>query len=183
MDITEMKDLWKGTPTENTAIESLEKMIREKSNPLLQKIKRQLVLEMLLWLTVIMLYHNALDGDKRPAAINLVFVIGFLQAIAYNLSSYFAARNLTHGSNLFSSLKDYSKRLKKLQWTSICSRISLMVALLVFFSYDLEMTSKRIFAIGAIITVFAVQLLLLYWHWSKRISKLTKIVTSIGGAH
>lgn len=179
MDITEMKDLWKATPTENTAIESLEKMIREKSNPLLLKIKRQLLVEMFLWLAVIMLYQSAFDGDKRPAAINLVFVIGFLQAIAYNLSSYFAARNLTHGSNLFSSFTDYSKKLKKLQWTSICSRISLMIALLVFFSYDLEMTSKRIFAIGVIITIFGFQLLLLYWHWSKRISKLTRIVTSI----
>ncbi|MHA4896362.1 hypothetical protein ACXZ1K_16530 [Pedobacter sp. PWIIR3] len=179
MELSEMKSLWKAVPIESTQIDEIVKMINEKSHPVLQKIKRQLVFEMLAWTVVIVLYHSAFDGNKRPAFINLAFVIGFMQAIAYNLSSYFATRNLVHGKNLTSSMKDYIKKLKKLQWTAICSRIVLMGGILMFFCYNLDMTIKRMISLGCIVAMFVFFLVMLYLTWTKRISKLTGIITSL----
>jgi hypothetical protein len=175
MELQEMKNLWNATPQEQVRLSVLEKMTREQSQPVLRKFKLQLFVELVVWLLIIFFYYDAFDGDKRPMAINLVFVIGFLQAAAYNLSGYFAAKNLIAGRDLATSLPNYLQRLKRYKWTAIGSRAVLMLALLLFFSYGLEMEAKRLIAIAGIIVVFGLQLYSIYLIWNKRIANLSRI--------
>lgn len=174
-----MKDLWNASQTEHTNMETLKNMVAEKSHPVLKKIKRQLLVEIVAWIVIICVYHNAFDGDKRPGAINLVFVIGFLQAIAYNLSSYLGARNLIQGVNLSASIKEYTKKLKKFQWAAVCSRAVLMAAIITFFCYGLEIDTKRLISIAVIAVLFGIQLVLISLSWNKRIKKLTGIAAAL----
>lgn len=177
-----MKTLWKANPAANISLTELEKMTLEKSHPLLKKIKIQMLFEMILWLIIILVYHNAFDGAKRPGAINFIFVIGFLQAVAYNFSGYMATRNLIAGPDLRSSLYNYLKKLKRFKWTAVCSRAALMFGILLFFSYGLEMQSKRILSIVGIVGLFGMQLLLVSLSWSKRIRKLSGIAADFSAA-
>lgn len=176
-----MKELWRLEQTADIPMVELQKMTLEKSQPVLKKIKLQLMLEMVLWVMVIVVYHSAFDGDKRPSGINLIFVVGFVQAIAYNFSAYLAARNVIAGADLGASLFNYLKKLKVFKWTAICSRAVLMLAVIVFFSYGLELVPRRLIAIAGILTLFGIQLLLISLSWNKKIRKLSKVMADFKG--
>ncbi|TDO20861.1 hypothetical protein [Pedobacter duraquae] len=179
MELQEMKALWKVDNTTPISITEIEKMTLENSHPMLRKIKRQLLLEMILWIIILFGYHNAFDGAKRPGAINLIFVAGLVQAVAYNFAGYCAARNLIAGSDLSTSFHNYLKKLRRFRWTAICSRAVLMLGVILFFSYGLEMQTKRIVGIAGITTMFGIQLLLISMSWNKRIEKLGGIAESL----
>ncbi len=177
MELNEMQNLWKSQKTDKKNNESIQQMALEKSQPVLKRIKKQLLLEMILWTFIVVVYHSAFDGNQRPAAVNLVFVIGFIQAIAYNLSGYLAARNLGTGNNLLHSIQEKIAELKKLQLTAVASRTVLMLSILFFFSYGLELNSKRLFSLAGITVVFALQLGLVFQIWKRRIVKLKEVAT------
>jgi hypothetical protein len=175
MELQEMKDLWSAAPQEHVALSALEKMTREESQPVLRKFKLQLLLELVFWLLIIFFYYDAFDGAKRPVAINLVFVLGFVQAAAYNLSGYLAAKNLIAGGDLATSLPNYLQRLKRYRWTAIGSRAVMMLAMMLFFTFGLEMEAKRLIAIAGILVVFGLQLFSIHLIWNKRIAQLSRI--------
>lgn len=179
MDIQQMKALWQHKEPEPESLETLKEMIKEKSHPQLQKIKRQVLFETMIWIIMLCFYYTALDGDKRLLGVNFVFVLGFVQAIFYNLIIYRATRNLVHGSDLISSLTIFTRKLKRYQWVLFASRVVLMIAIIIFFSYGLELNIQRLISMGAIILVFALQLVLLYYNWNKRLNRLSTIIRSL----
>jgi len=175
MEFEDMKDLWAGQAMEEKQKEVLAKMIRKKSHPILKKISRQLALEAGSWLVVLSVYYSMFDGQMRPWVGNGVFIIGILQAIAFNISAYLAARNLIQGDNLVSSLSRYIIELRKFKWISLFSRIIMMGAILFFFLYGLEMNTRRTFTVLFISLIFAGQLWFLQNQWSQKISKLVRL--------
>lgn len=175
MELQEMKNLWQNSSAENIPENALQQMISVKKHTLIRKIKIQLLLEIVLWIMIICVYHNAFDGDKRSAVVNLIFVTGILQAITYNLSGYFATRNLIQGSDLVGSIEKYIKKLQQFRWAVIISRTVLMIWFLVFFMYSLELNNRRLVFSGAILFVFILQLWIIYGSWTNRIAKLSSI--------
>ncbi len=175
-----MKNLWGSQPIEKKSKDVLAEMLKVKSHPVLKKIKTQLLLEMIAWLIFMAIYYTMFDGEKRPWFINFVFMLGLLQAMAYNLSGYLAAKNLIQGDNLFASFTNYVKQLKKFRSSAIGSRLLLITGLILFFSYGLEMNSRRIIAIFSISSIFMLQLWILYQQWTKRITKLEVISKNFG---
>lgn len=174
-----MKNLWAGKPAEEKQKDALALMLTEKSHPILKKIRKQLLLEMSAWLVILCVYYTMFDGQTRPWIINGVFIVGILQAIAFNISGYLAARNLIYGDNLIVSLSGYIIRLKQFKWISLFSRIVLMVGMLFFFLYGLDLDMRRILAVGFIVVVFAGQLWFLHSQWSLKIGKLARLQTNL----
>ncbi|TCD03870.1 hypothetical protein [Pedobacter psychroterrae] len=179
MELQEMQVLWKTRSTPHINTTELKKMTRDSNHPVIKRIQLQLLVEMIVWAVILFLYYDAFDGEKRPRAINLVFIIGFLQAIAYNLSGYLAARNLVHGTDLNISISNHIKKLKNLRFTAICSRATLMLTILLFFCYGLELNAKRTIAISIIAAISCVVLYLLYWSWTIKIERIRKIMTEL----
>ncbi len=177
MEIEEMKNLWSASaqPANVKSKIELNALVKERSNPVLKKIKIQLLLEIALWLILLSVYYSGFDGEKRTLFVNGLFVVGLFQAIIYNTVHYLAAKNLINGNDMMNSIFNYTLKLKKLRWGAIGSRVLLMTSLVLFFSYGLEMNSKRMVSLVAIISILGLQLWILYRQWANRISKLEQI--------
>lgn len=177
-----MQKIWQSSSINKKTDLELETAIRQKSHPMLKKIKRQLMIELILWVIALICFYSMFDAENRPWFINGLLVLGFLQAIGYNLSGYLAARNLVGADNIIESLNIYTEKLKTFKWTSIFSRTILMVSFIFFFSYGLEMNAKRLISISAIALIFLVQLYLIHGQWQKRIDKLVGYQESLFGS-
>jgi hypothetical protein len=175
MRIEEMKSLWEAQPIEVKQKEALAGMLTEKCHPILKGIRKQLILEISSWLIILCVYYSMFDGEKRPLAVNLIFIISILQAIAFNFTGYLAARNLVHGDNIITSIVVYLEKLKRFKWSSLFSRIIFMGGMLFFFFYGLNMVFFRTLSIVLIGVVFVSQLWLLQRQWSQRIKKLVEL--------
>src|SRR5690606_11592688 len=176
MRIEEMKSLWTAQSIEVKQKEALSEMLTEKSHPILKGIRKQLLLEISSWLIILCVYYNMFDGEKRPLAANLVFIICVLQAVAFNFTGYLAARNLVYGDSIITSITVYLKKLKRFKWGSLCSRIIFTGGMLFFFFYRLDVAIFRILSIAFIGLVFIGQLWLLQRQWSQRIKKLAELM-------
>jgi len=179
MRIEEMKSLWAGQPVEVKQKEALAGMLTEKSHPILKGIRKQLLLEISSWLIILCVYYSMFDGEKRPLAVNVVFIIGMLQAIAVNFTGYLAARNVIHGDNIITSIAVYLEKLRRFKWGSLFSRIIFIGAMLFFFFYGLDMAVFRTLSIVFIGVAFVGQLWILQRQWSQRIKKLFELKSEL----
>lgn len=179
MRIEEMKSLWEAQAIEVKQKEALAGMLTEKSHPILKGIKRQLILEISSWLIILCVYYSMFDGEKRPLAVNLIFIISMLQAIAFNFTGYLAARNLVYGGNIITSIAVYLEKLKRFKCGSLFSRIIFMGGMLFFFFYGLDMAIVRTLSIAFIGLVFVGQLWLLQRQWAQRIKKLVELKSEL----
>lgn len=76
METEEMKSLWASQSGKEMQKNALAGMLSEKSHPVLRKIKRQLLIEIIMWLVILCGYYSAFDGDRRPVPANFVISIG-----------------------------------------------------------------------------------------------------------
>ncbi|MFC6101610.1 hypothetical protein [Olivibacter domesticus] len=183
MRIEEMKSLWTGQPIGVKQKEELAGMLTERSHPILKGIRKQLLLEISAWLIVLCVYYSMFDGEKRPLAINMIFIICILQAIAFNFTGYLAAKNLVHGDNIITSIAVYLEKLKRFKWGSLCSRIIFMVGMLFFFFYGVDMAVFRTLSLVFIGIAFVFQLWLLQRQWSQRIKNLVALKSELMNAN
>ncbi len=176
MELQEMKALWQISAATPLSDKEIQQIVRQKSSPLYRAITRQLLWEIGIWMAVLFLYSSAFDGANRSLGANLVLIVGLLQAIVYNLTGYFAARDLIHGSNIFDSIQTYIRKLHQFRWIALASRLALMISILVFFGYPMKLNPQRMISTGAILGIFSFQLWLIYRSWTERIVKLHSLI-------
>lgn len=176
MEIDDLKSDWNTTKTISKTDEELVMMLQENKHPVLKSIRKQIVIELVGWISFLIVYYSMLDGEEKPLWINFVLVLAFSLPIAHSFYGYHYNKYLTDGSNVKTALEKLYTKLKKFALLTILARLALISGLLLFLTYNIYFTTVKYFLFLFIIVVFAVQLFLLYQLWIKKIKALQRSI-------
>lgn len=172
MNLDNLQAAWNAAPASPLPADALRRMLRSGRHPLLRRIRRQALVEILGWTAFLSLYYTALDGDQKPLWCNLLLITALLGAIAHHALAFLSARQLVQGNDLSHSLLRYYRQLRTYAFLSLAARLLLMGSLLSFFTYGLSMEAHRRLALTAILLVFAGQLGLTARYWRQRLRRV-----------
>lgn len=178
MELNELKGAWQTMEIPEKDIPGIRSMLKENRHPVLRKIRTQLTLEITGWCVFLLLYYTALDGETKPAAVNIAFVSAVSLIILFHFRGYFLSKHLIHGVNISDSLNNYFQKLRQYAAWSIGFRALFLVSLLFYFTYGVTMDGNRYLLLSVIVTVFLGQMYLLLILWRKRLKKLAGAIVS-----
>src|SRR5690606_35479207 len=95
-----LKSAWKGMGTEHTQQEKLRGMLLERRHPVLKDIRRQMILEVIIFSALLLVYYDFFDGDRKPLYANLLLAGALLFAVLHSIGGYLLARRKINGANL-----------------------------------------------------------------------------------
>jgi hypothetical protein len=176
MEMDNIKSVWQGIPTYEKDKKELELMIKKNSHPILNSIKKQIVMELFGFTAFLFCYFTMFDGGTKPIATNLLIITAILLQLLYGYKGYLMQSKFRSSTNLNNDLENFASRLKTYRLGAVMARVFFAIALITFFSYDVNFSANKFWALGFIIVVFSVQLWFLYSIWTKRISRLELVL-------
>jgi len=163
--------------------DGLLRMLSVNNHPVLKKIKTQLIIESIAWISFLALYYDFFDGHLRPILWNALLIIAVGLLLIHNLLGYQVTNNPINGPNILESISNYLKKIRKYAYLSISARV---IAILIMFGYFLAALDSFEFrhygSLGAVLLLVSIQVYFLWRVWSKRIntiaSKYDQLVTN-----
>lgn len=149
--------------------------MRESGHPVLKGIRKQLIIETVIFTLFLFVYYDFFDGHRKPLFANVVLVMGLLVAIIHNILGYVLTRRPVMGDTIKESLKVKLASLKTYAVVSVGCRVLVAGCLLLFFMQVVRFTMEKYWMLAAILLVFIVQLVLLGRIWMKRIKRLKAV--------
>ena len=178
MDLDDLKSVWKTMPTAMKSAAELERMLKERTHPVLKGIRKQLVIEITGWTTFIVLGYTMFDAAQKPVWLNVVVLIAMTLPILHHFIGYQIAKQQIAGPNVSASLKHYIKKLRIYAVWSIVLRCLFFAGLILFFSFGLDL-AKKIYPLLIISCIFIAQLVVLAMIWQKRVKRLTDTLSGL----
>ncbi len=178
MELEDFKSAYLQAGKQEKDKDALQRMLHA-GNPVIKGIKRQLIIETVLWLIFLVVYYDFFDGHLKPLIWNLLLVLSVILLLLHNFLGYKITNKPVNGDNIQESLKNY---LQKVRWYSIISIASRITAIIIVFGYflsSIESTDKKIWGIGFLLLLIIIQGLLLRKIWLGRIDKLKKVYAQL----
>ena len=176
MDINEMKSNWQNASASKRTPQELAMMTTVHKHPQLRRILAKLFIESVLLILFLSVYYDALDGDKRPQWLNIIFIGSVLLYILNDVVGLINILRLTRGPNILLALRSLEARLSKLKVLSLVSSLTFGLALIALLSSGITITTPKIaILIGMIITLI-VFLYLSYRNWNQRIGRVSESI-------
>lgn len=172
MELNELKTAWNKVNGPIKTSEEIQQMLKENNHPVLKEIRKQLLIEIILWSAFLMVFYNWFDGDKKPLFINIVLIIGVITALAHNLMGYNLSKYLDAGNTLQASMQYYIVKVRTYMITSVILRIPLMSGFLLFFTFNISFNYEKYILLALLVAFFSLQLYFLCRIWSRRLKKL-----------
>lgn len=172
MELEQFKSDWNEISISGKNTAELKSMLSENKHPVLRGIRSQLSIEIFGWSAFLICYYSMFDGDQKPLMINCLLVVSVLISFFHNLWGYRSSKYLVQGGDLLLSLKLYLKKMQRYALISIVSRILFATGLLIFFSYNINLTNARYLALAVGVVVIALQIGLLVSVWNRRLKSL-----------
>ena len=173
-----LKSAWEGLDKGSKTSDELRRMMQEKKHPVLKRIRRQMIIETIAFIALLVVYYDFFDGNQKPLYINIILVAGVLAAILHNIIGYKLTSQYIQGHNLKQSLERYLRKIKSYANISVASRALTGGCLLAFFSSMIIFNTSKYWILGAIVLVFIMQLMLLTRIWKERIRVLKSSIDS-----
>lgn len=182
MEIDNLKSVWQEISTPQKNKEELNLMLKKNSHPILASIKKQVAIESLGFTAFIFCYFTMFDGADKPLAVNLIIIVAIVLQLFYSYKGYLMQSSFRSSTNLNNDLESFATKLKSYRMEVMLARIIFAVALLIFFSYGINFSTNKFWALGFIIVIFSVQLGLFYRIWNKRINRLELVLEDFKSA-
>ncbi|WP_017258314.1 hypothetical protein [Pedobacter arcticus] len=179
MELEDLRTTWKNIATPKTSENEIKKLLQENKHPVLRKIRKQIIIELIGWIAFLVTYYSLFDGADKPIFINLILVASVLTPITHNLYAYILHRGLVDQSNFREALKRFISRLKTYALLSIISRTIYCSGLLLFFTYNIRFNNFKYSILTVLAFVVLVQILILLKIWNKRINKLNQTLAEL----
>ena len=180
MEFDELKSLWNTIEPLPKTAEEVRDMLKENNHPVLRKIRKQFTIEIVGWVALLACYYTMFDGDRRPAAFNIILIISVIAPLMHNLYGYNFARYLADEPTIKKSLEEYLRRIKVYMMVSIVSRIIFLCGLMLFFSSAVTFDARKYLVLAALTLVLVLfQTIFLYRIWTKRITAIRATLTGL----
>lgn len=176
MELDDLKSDWNAIKPISKSEEALLLMLQENKHPVLKSIRKQIVIEVTIWILFLLVYYSMFDGATKPFWVNLVLIASLLMPMLHSFYGYYYNKYLADGSNIKVALEQLYDRLKKYAFITIITRVGFICGLLLFFTYNIHFTATKYFLLLFILLVFSIQLFVLYRIWVKRLSVLKETI-------
>ncbi|WP_343307313.1 hypothetical protein AAHN97_09315 [Chitinophaga niabensis] len=171
-----LKEAWKGAGNTTKSTADIKEMLKENKHPVLKKIRRQMIVE-IIGLTVFgLVFYDFFDGHKKPLYAIIILVASLLLVIFHNLIGYFNARRSVRGDNLRVSLEKYEQDLKTFAIVSIFSRVIYTAGLTIYFAWPFNI---RLWPVLVLLALVIVQVIIVAIMWKNRIRAINTTVGSL----
>ncbi len=168
MEIEHLKSDFQNAGKTSVSKETIQKMIQENNHPVAKGIKRQLLIETLLWGIFLAVYYNIFDGHLKSALWNILLVVAVLFILVHNALGFQITSHPINGESILESLKNYQTKIQQYAVISIVTRILAIVILLGYFMSTITFTREKLYSLALIALIFPIQIYLLQRVWTKR---------------
>jgi signal transduction histidine kinase len=158
--------------------DALQRMLHA-GNPVIKGIRRQLIVESILWIFFLVVYYDFFDGHLKPLIWNLLLILSVMLLLMHSLLGYKIINNPVNGNNIQKSIKNYLQRVRRYSIISIASRIMAIIIVFGYFLSSIESNEKRLLGIGFLLLLVTIQGLMLRKIWLGRIDKIKKVYTQL----
>ena len=167
-----LKSEWQGMATAPKSNEALKSMMLERAHPVLKRIRRQLIIEIIAFTVFLLVYYDFFDGNRKPVYANVLLVMGLLFVVINNIAGYMLTRMPAAGNTIKQQLASHLTKIKTFSIITILIRMLAAGCLLLFFTSAIKFTEVKYWILTAVILVLVIQLTLLSRIWAKRIKQL-----------
>lgn len=172
MNIEELRNEWQSIKTPQIDLDRLKDMTIEKSHPVLSRIRKQFIIELIGWSAFLIICFTGLDADQKPILANAILLLSVTLPMIFNVYGYRLSKELIAGPDISSSLQNRIKALKSFAIISVVLRIILICGVAYFFLSTVDITQSKLMLLGAGSMFLIIPLYLLVRIWKKRIGKL-----------
>jgi len=176
MEIDNLKSVWQEISTPQKNKEELNLMLKKNSHPILASIKKQIFIETIGFTMFLFCYFTMFDGTDKPLAVNLIIIAAILLQLFYGYKGYLMQSSFRSSTNLNTDLESFATKLKSYSTQVLLARAFFAIAVIAFFTYNINFSESKWLALAAILLIFSFQLGFLYRVWSKRISRLELVL-------
>ena len=174
MDLDELKSTWDQSGGRKKSQSELQWMTRIKNHPKLGRAKIKLIIETILLVAFLSVYHDVLDGGNKPLWLNYTLIGSVLLFISNNIFGYLTLLNPVQGDNIALSLKNLKFKLRRLFILSMVSSFVFGVALMLFLSFNANFTPKRYVLLAGMILTLGIMTYLSYKTWLSRMNQINQ---------
>jgi hypothetical protein len=156
-------------------------MTKISRHPVLKKLRLKFVIEASLLFIFLVFYNDGFDGAEKPLWANIVLIAGALLFIGNDVAGYFMFQKPVMGKDIGTSLKKFSRNLKRLAISSVSSAFLFGCAMIIFFSTVIDFTPIKLTLMAGMFLAMMVGLYLSYKNWSRRIGDLNGVIEQLNG--
>lgn len=176
MELDALQSIWQNdNPAPRTNAE-LSAMMRERTHPVLKRIRWQLIIESIAFSFFLFAYYDLFDGDQKPFYVNVLLVTAMLFALMHNVIGYRLAKGGIDGSDIKQALRNQLSKLRMYALISVISRVLVAGCLLFFFVSIITFTTAKYWLLVAIVLIFIIQVALLSGIWQARIRQIKNVL-------
>lgn len=139
-------------------------LLRERQHPVLKKIRKQMVIELIGFVLFLSVYYNFFDGAQKPVYANVLLIAAMLAVIAVNIVGYVFAKQGVPGENVRELLGRHLVKMRIYAVIALLARAFMMLAFLVFFKGN-----------ALVVVIFIMLFLALVRLWVIRIRHLKSV--------
>jgi hypothetical protein len=148
-------------------------MIHIKNHPQLKRIRTKLIIEAILLIVFLAVYHNIFDGATKPLWVNILLIMAATLYILVDLFGYLTIKNPIQDNTINESLNKFYFKLNRIRIFSLISSFVFGLAVLEFFTTAFTEYGFLKFAVLFITLLFMIYLL--HRSWTARIKQIEKV--------
>jgi hypothetical protein len=172
MELNELRDSWNKITTPAFSQQQIYEMLKHNRHPSLRKAKAQVLTETAVLGIFLLLYYDALDGDKKPFYINAILIGTILLNILQQLTVFYLPTFINTATDIRHSLGTYKRQLSRYYIFTIITKISMISGLLLFCTYGISWEPRKSILLAVLFFILALQLFWFQRLWGKRINNL-----------
>jgi hypothetical protein len=172
MEQDDLKSAWQNMNAGQKTNAELSSMMRERTHPVLKRIRKQLILESISFALFLFVYYDFFDGDRKPVYANVLLVSAMLFAIIHNIAGYMLTKRSVKGDTIKQSLEGQLLKMKGYAMVSVAGRVLIAGCLLFFFVSVITFNTNKYWILVGLIVVIIIQIVLLSAIWVKRIRQM-----------
>jgi len=177
MELNELRSAWKHPEAGSKNNEELGQMLVQAKIPVLRQIQRQTIVESVALGVFLVCYYSMFDGQQKTLMVNLLLVAVGIMTVVHSIYGYILVNTPDRKScNLLASLQRREKQIRYFALLSVALKTAFVMALTIFFTANLELSTSRWIALVFVILVFALQMTMLMQIWIGRIKRIRKII-------
>ena len=174
MEQDALKSAWQNMSAGQKTNSELNSMMRERTHPVLKRIRKQLIIESAAFSVFLFVYYDFFDGDRKPLYVNMLLVTAILFILLHNIMGYMLTRSRVKGNTIKQSLEDHLYKMNLYAVVSVVSRVLVAACLLLFFTSVITFNAGKYWILAVVILVLAIQMALLSRIWMKRIKQMKR---------
>jgi hypothetical protein len=179
MDMNELKSDWQNASSPKHNEKELAAMTTVGKHPQLRRIQVKLVIESVFLILFLPTYYDALDGERRPLWLNLIFLASVLLYILNDVAGFINITQLTRGKSILDALKSLDTRLKKLKVFSLFTSTLFGLSLIAFLSSGITFTALKLAILAGILATMAILMYVSHRIWNQWIARISASIDGL----